>query len=154
MNRRTNRQLGVVFALALVTAILGLVQAAEADPVPIINPGFEDFPTVGPNTFSTHITFGSPGLILSGDPVPGWVLIGHGGTWQPTTSFFPGGIPEGIKVAWLDFQSIESSSLSQVLSTTLTANTIYTLSVDVGHRTDIPVATFSVQLLAGGEWLA
>jgi hypothetical protein len=152
MNRRTIRQLGVVLALVLGNAVFGLVPAAEADPVPIINPGFEDFSIFVVDNNSTHILLHSPSEILSGDPVPGWVLIGLGGTFRPGSTSFSG-IPEGINVAWLDFDSIESSSLSQVLSTTLSANTVYTLSVDVGHKAGYPLAAFSVQLLAGGELL-
>jgi len=154
MNRRTIRQPGVVLALVLGNAFLGLVPVAAADPVPIINPGFEDFPLSGVNNYSTHIAAHLAGEILAGDPVPGWVLIGHGGTFRPGSSFFPSGVPEGTNVAWLDYDSIESSSLSQILSTTLTANTVYTLSVDVGHRLDVPLAPFSAQILAGGELLA
>ena len=146
-------QLGVTLALTLGTGTHGLVQAATAAPITIVNPGFEAF-VLAPSTFATHIGTGYSNQVLTGDPVPGWVLNGHGGTWQPPTSSYAGGVPEGVNVAWLEIDSIHSSTLSQVLEATLTANTAYTLSVDVGRRLDYAFGMFSVQLRAGGEVLA
>ena len=89
MNPRTIRQLGVVLALTLATVAFVLVPAVEADPVPITNPGFEDFPLFGSNTFSTHIAIHESGEVLTGDPIPGWELVGLGGTLQPAADLFP-----------------------------------------------------------------
>jgi hypothetical protein len=129
------------------------ITSVHAALLTINNPGFEAF-SLGLNTFSTHIGMGFTNQILSGDPIPGWVLNGHGGTWRPDTSFYPSGVPEGVNVAFLEYESIHSSVLSQVLADVLTANTVYTLSVKVGHRADYNLAPFRVQLLAGGEVLS
>jgi hypothetical protein len=128
-------------------------RAAQADPIAITNPGFEDF-TLLPNQFTTHIFIGVGNEILTGDPVPGWTLTGLGGTWYPLSDSYPAGAPEGHNVAWLDYESIESSVLAQVLSAVLTADTVYTLTVQVGQRRDYPLAGYDVQLLAGGTLLS
>jgi len=126
---------------------------AHADSLPVNNPGFETF-ALNPNVFSTHIGIGSGFQLLSADPIPGWVLNGHGGSWRPAPGYFPAGVPEGVNIAWLEYDSMHSSVLSQILVDVLTANTVYTLSVKVGRRSDYPLAPFSVQLVAGGEVLA
>lgn len=138
--------------VAVFLASAAALVSVEAAPLPVNNPGFEGF-ALGLDAFSTHIAI--PGAqVLSGDPIPGWVVIGHGGTWRPGPSFYTGGVPEGTNVGWLDYESINSSTLSQVLVDVLTKGTDYTLSVKVGHRSDYPLAQFSVQLLAGGVILA
>ncbi len=103
---------------------------AHADSLPVNNPGFETF-ALNPNVFSTHIGIGSGFQLLSADPIPGWVLNGHGGSWRPAPGYFPAGVPEGVNIAWLEYDSMHSSVLSQVLVDVLTANTVYTLSVKV-----------------------
>lgn len=136
-------------AVLIVCAAVISVTSVHAAPLTINNPGFEAFP-LGVGNFSTHIGMGIGAQILSGDPIPGWVLNGHGGTWHPDASGYPTGAPEGANVAFLEYESIHSSVLSQVLEDVLTADTVYTLSVKVGHRADYNLSPFSVQLLAGG----
>lgn len=138
----------VLLGLAGISAV-----GAQAAALPINNPGFETF-ILAPAQFSTQIGTGVAAQVLAGDPIPGWVLNGHGGTWRPDASAYPTGAPEGTNVAWLEYESIHSSTLSQVLVDVLTANTTYTLTVKVGRRGDYPLAPFSVQLAAGGDVLA
>lgn len=72
-----------------------------------------------------------------------------GGVFNPTTASFTT-VPDGVNTAWLN-----GGSATQTLVTALTANTAYTLMVDVGDRNDW--ATFpgySVALLAGNTVLA
>jgi hypothetical protein len=140
----------VMLVLAMGWAVAST--SLHADSLTIANPGFEAFP-LGQSTFSTHIGTGVVVQVLSGNPIPGWTLSGHGGTWHPDGSSYPGGAPEGVNVAWLEYESIHSTILSQVLGDVLTADTVYTLSVKVGRRLDYPLAPFRVQLLAGGELL-
>jgi hypothetical protein len=151
--RKTIKRLGLVVAILLGLTLLGISPDAKADLLFINNPGFEDF-ALGVESFSTHIGIGVGSQIITGDPIPGWVLVGHGGTYRPDQSRFPGGVPEGNNTAWLEYESIHSSTLSQVLSDVLTADTVYTLSVDLGRRLDYPLAAYSVQLLAGGALLS
>ena len=54
----------------------------------------------------------------------------------PTTSIFPGEASEGQNVAYIDTQANQTSLLEQILSTTITSGTTYTLEVDVGRRLD------------------
>lgn len=178
MNRYASRKPGRTVALTAVAAV-GMIQAgvrpdvAWADitggtVVPIVNPGFEaDF--VDPGCFTVVQPAGwtvyDPGGIQGGNDVVG-VL-------DPTGSkFFPGGAPEGIRVAltFLAEQVGQSPmGLTQVLTETLQPNTTYVLTVQVG---DIESGTgarpcdvfgffdldgfpgYQVQLLAGGVVIA
>ncbi len=147
--------LGSAWRPKLITVLVASAAAAapaKADPLLVNNSGFEAF-GLTPDTFSTHIAVAGA-QVLTGDPIPGWVLVGHGGTWRPGPSFYRGAVPEGTNVAWLDYESINASVLSQVLVDVLTAGIDYTLSVNVGRRIDYPLALFSVQLAAGGVVLA
>jgi hypothetical protein len=73
----------------------------------------------------------------------------HLNLW-PTTTQFPGGIPNGINVAAVD----GGASISQTLAATLTALTQYTLVVYVGQRADYPLSGYLISLDAGGHVLA
>lgn len=150
---RTWRPMLLTLTAVIVCAAGVSITSVHAALLTINNPGFEAF-ALGLTNFSTHIGMGIGAQVLSGDPIPGWILNGHGGTWRPDTSAYPSGVPEGVNVAFLEYDSIHSSVLSQVLADVLTADTLYTLSVKVGHRADYNLAPFSVQLLAGGEVLS
>lgn len=106
--------------------------AAFADTVTILNGSFEN-PSVGMNNWSTS--------------VPGWVVNGSAGVYQP-----PAGVltaTDGTQVAW-----INSGSVSQTLSETVQANYDYTLSVDVGQRADGGLTNYYVDLFAGNTLVA
>jgi len=82
---------------------------------------------------------------------PGWSVTGVGGIWNPDSSSFPGGAPEGVNAGWAD-----GGSLRQDLSGTLSANTQYVLGAQVGN----PIAygsatgnTYRMELRAGGVLL-
>ncbi len=82
--------------------------------------------------------------------ISGWSFSGVAGSFNPTSAHYPGDvIPEGNNVAFSN-----APTISQILSTALTANTTYTLLVDIGRRLDNPAINYSVQLLAGGTLLA
>lgn len=142
---------------------------ARADLLPIANAGFE-------------ADFAAPGTFPVG-PVTSWDLLDPNsivdfssdaiGVVNPTGStFFPAGAPEGNNAA-LIFLSGDigggTVSLRQILSSTLQANTRYTLSAMVGNiasGTGSPpfdqfgffdldgFPGYSVQLLAGGVVIA
>lgn len=107
---------------------------AWAQTISVTNPGFE----------SNALADG--GFTLS---ITGWTIAGSAGTYNPTSTQYPGGVPEGMNVAF-----INGGSISQVLGATLTADTSYTLQVDVGDRADTPFPVYSVGLYAGGVLLA
>jgi len=76
----------------------------------------------------------------------GWSKSGIAGSFNPTSS--QGVATEGNNVAFAS-----GGSLSQVLSGTLTANTAYTLTVDVIDRLDFEIVDYTIKLLAGGNVL-
>lgn len=148
MRKKIVRAVGsIVFAACL---LMGA--QAEADLLPINNPGFEDL-VLQSDQFTTHIGTGFVTQILTATPIPGWVVVGLGGTWRPSSGPFPSGPPEGLNTAWVELNSIHSTTVFQVLADVLTADTVYTLTVSAGHRRDIPLAPYSVQLVAGGALL-
>ena len=118
------------------TLFLGLLTFASthASPLTIGDPSFEG------------IALGSGGF-TSGTYAPSsWNSNTNAGIFRPDASSYPGGVPDGVNIAYSN-----SAVIDQVLSATLTASTIYTLSVDVGNRLDAPHNDgYTIQLLAGG----
>ena len=132
---RALRILFVVMAAGLLSA------AVSANPVTINNPGFE-----------------LPGLQPTGyvGSIPGWDTgtwyLDAAGVFSPTAAQYPGGIPQGNNVAYS-----KDPDISQILTATLQPNTVYTLTVDVGHRLDnssAPPTGFMITLLAGNTVIA
>jgi hypothetical protein len=126
----------------LVIALLFALPLYAQTPVPIVNPSFDVTPSV-PN-FSQ----GEGGAWGSTAPV-GWNMTGgNGGLWQPDTSSCGyKSIPDGITVAWSD-----GATFSQDLGP-IQSNTIYTVTVYVGHRNCEPTNTYIISLLAGNTSL-
>jgi hypothetical protein len=110
--------------------------AAHAAPVLIVNPGFE-----------TSILDDS-GAVFT---VPGWVNGGDSGVFDPHAAAFAAGAPEGENVA---FSSHGAPTISQVLSSSAEANTLYTLTMLIGNRLDAPFGGYQTELWAGGIFLA
>lgn len=122
---------------------------AWAIPLPVVNPGFED--TSGSLTFFNEFSFGSfAGWTLYDDP-PGTAGNGAGndffvGTLEPTPDpaspgefvFFPGGAPEGTRVA-IAFNNAGTDGVGEYgLVQTLTgaplqSHRTYLLRVEVGN---------------------
>jgi hypothetical protein len=116
---------------------------AWGDSVPIQNASFESTspmfaaPCAGPGT--CLFNFGS---------IPGWAITGgETGSFQPSSTYFNLPLPDGNIVAFTN-----GGSISQTLTgISLLPNSIYTLSVDVGHRLDGLVTTYSISLDAGSS---
>ena len=119
-----------------VTMLVGLTTAASAAPVSILNPGFEA-PVIGDSAALFSLT--------------DWVSSGDAGTFNPHAAAFATGAPEGQNVA---FASHGSPTISQVLSATAQANTLYTLTMLVGNRLDADFGGYQTELWAGGTMLA
>lgn len=113
-------------------------ERCRAASVPVANPGFE-----------TDV-LGDGGLSLT---ITGWdtSLGGGDGVFNPTTSQYPAGVPGGQNVAYVN---LSGNRVRQVLSSTLQADGLYTLQVEVGNRQDEAFAGYEVQFLAGGVVLA
>lgn len=144
-------------------ALIWSAAHASATPIAITNPGFEtDF--AANNTFRVLVPagwtiFDPNGIVEQGNDAVG-VLNPTGST------FFPAGAPEGRNAALVFLaQDVGGgpAGLTQALTSTLSANTRYTLTVEVGNIASgfgAPGNTFydldgfpgyQVQLLAGGE---
>ena len=120
-----------------VTMLVGLTTAAGAAPVAIVNAGFET-----PSLVDSQAIF----------TVAGWVNSGDSGTFDPHAAALASGAPEGENVA---FASHGSPTISQILGATAQANTLYTLTMLVGHRLDThSFGGYQSELWAGGTMLA
>ncbi len=115
--------------------LLSSTGVASATAISVLNPGFES------------VTLANPGDYSSTN-IPGWVTNINSSTFRPQTSDYPGGIPEGLNVA-----AVTNGDLTyQTLSATLTADTTYTLLVDVGNRPGF-FHCYTVSLSAGSAVL-
>lgn len=155
----------VVAGLILGLAATSLTAtAAFSVPLDIVNHSFED----DANTFNEFF-FGNPtgwdlidtGGIIGGGDLQGTLTVTGG-------NYFGGTAPDGDNVALIFLSGDVGTTevgLGQTLSSTLTANTDYTLSVDVGNINsgDATNGTFfdlsgfpgyRIELLAGGVLLA
>ena len=151
---------------------------ANAASLTIVNAGFET-PVLQEGGFTFE---GSP---YTG-AVPGWQVYDPDGIiasftnptgdfagvglYNPLVTTSPGAAPEGNNIAYIylptyapDLVQIGSgvAGLSQILSSTLAANTLYTLKVDIGNidfdTSPVDYSGFpgyEVQLVAGGNVLA
>lgn len=133
--RQTVKAISIV--TIAVTVLVGLTTTASAAPVLIVNAGFE-----APSLVDSQAIFG----------VAGWVNVGDSGTFDPHPAALSAGAPEGDNVA---FASYGSPTISQVLTTSAQANTLYTLTMLVGHREDTnSFGGYQAELWAGGTLLA
>jgi len=111
--------------------------------VAIVNPGFE-VPVKADGDFTDGLA-----------DCPGWSYVDEqtqGGVWNPGLTGYEGwegNAPEGENIAY-----VTKSGIEQVLTETLTAETTYTLTVEVGNLKDSPWTGYKVQLLAGETLLA
>ena len=114
--------------------------------------------TVANNSFETPIITAPSGFISSTGSVEGWTFTGgQQGFANPVAAHNAGGswygpsptIPNGNQVAWSN-----GGTISQTLSATLQANTIYTLGAYVGNRLSLNFPGYNIGLYAGGNLLA
>jgi hypothetical protein len=132
-----SQPLAIRVSLAFFVAIVVLGQA-RADLVTIGDPSFEGV-SLAPGNFTA-------GTYAANS----WNSSANAGIFRPTASSYPSGVPNGVNIGYSSGVTID-----QVLSATLTANTSYTLSVEVGSRLDAPHNDgYTIQLLAGGVVLA
>jgi len=109
-----------VFCFIAIVALL-MTGTAWADGIPITNASFET--PGGPLNYSC-----GTGCTYNYSTIPGW-SISAGGSFQPG-SFFSY-IPDGNLVAFTN-----GGSISQTLTSSVSVNTLYTLTVYVGNRTN------------------
>lgn len=133
------KKLALASAFVLYMTILG--GTAWADNITIVNPSFET--PAGPfsNTCGTGCSF-------SIGSFTGWTTL-NGGEFQPGSLFFTSPIPDGTQIGYTN----ATRSLSQTLTgNSVLANSIYTLSVFVGNRTDGDSGSYTLSLdtIVGG----
>src|SRR5437773_11140249 len=119
MNKR------VIFVAALL--VLGAIASVRAAAITVGNPSFEV-------TILADGQFIFDPMVNAAQP---WVTspFGTGGFQNPTTGNF-----SAVGLALIDGQNVAFSNggtISQVLADTLAADTLYTLSVLVGDRSDV-----------------
>lgn len=116
---------------------------AWGDSVHVQNASFQDTST-SPLTFSCA----GPGTCLyNNGAIPEWVITGGTGLFEPSSAYFNLPLPDSNILAYTN-----GGSISQTLTNiSLQPNSIYTLSVDVGRRTDVGqlAASYSISLDAG-----
>jgi hypothetical protein len=110
-----------------------LIAPAFASSIDIVNYSFED-PDLGGSGYTHGVM---PGWTCFNDGYCG-VIRGYGTA------------AEGNNAAWVQWDNY----LSQILTTTLQPNSLYTLSVAVGNRIDWNDLNPEIQLLAGGNVLS
>jgi len=108
-------------------------------------------PTYGALITVQNFSFEAPDVAdgaFTAGVITGWTAPNTAGVYDP---------PAGILTPTNGTQTAYSNSgtIAQILAgNVLTANTVYTLLVDVGDRTDTVVPTYTVGLYAGGNLLA
>lgn len=155
-----------IFSIAIATYT---PEAVASVLLPISNAGFEDSLLTDTDGINNDFTLTAPpdwnlfdpsGLIPS-DPNNATSFVG---AWNPPLSSYAAGAPEGENVAFILVNEPIGSgivALTQTLSSTLMANTKYTLEVEVGNTVPDPdfpdlggFPGYQIQLLAGGNILA
>ncbi len=119
--------------LFIVLLICLLSLSVSAQPIPIVNAGFESN-TIAPGTFAVLTPQGwsryDPGFIINQN-------ANSVGVIRPDVpqSFFPAGAPEGVNAAlvFLAGGQTAEAGLEQTLSATLQASTRYRCSVQIGN---------------------
>jgi len=119
-------------------------------------PAFADNITIQNASFEMRNDLNFPcgtGCAYNNGPIPDWTTTGgQQGSWQPSSAYFSSPVPDGSLVAYSN-----GGTISQTLSDSLLANTLYTLSVALGNRFDVIsnnlATTYLIQLFAGNTLL-
>lgn len=136
-----------ICTFALACAFFVACPGAHGGQVMIVNPGFE-----------TPALVDDDWAYTSGDPNEGWGYYnndGNHGPWNPTTTEYPAGAPEGQNVGWTEpgedgTGAVVPGGYAQVLTEKLKVGMTYTLTVEVGNAIGYDWGGYAVQLLAGG----
>lgn len=141
----SNQMVNKVLIISILTLSVGLLaMPAMADGVTIQNPSFE---TV--NMSGLTSTCAGPGTCaFNFGPIPGWTITGVGGSFEPSSTFLNLPLPQGNIVAFSN-----GGTISQTLTSSLLADTTYTLSVFIGNRLDGLNSTYTIALDAGSTQL-
>jgi hypothetical protein len=124
-----NKKLVVLCAIAVLALLMA--GTARADGLPITNTSFE--------TPGGALAYNcGTGCAYNYTPPSGWNVT-MGGSFEPGPYF--DSVPDGSLVAFTN-----GGSISQTLTSSVASNTLYTLTVDVGERTDQINGEFTIYL--------
>ena len=126
--------------------ILGSLAAPAWADITVMNASFEMTSTPLPLASSC-----GTGCSFNVGPIPDWTIVGQGGSFQPNSAIFNLPLPDGSIIAYSN-----GGTISQTLAASLTPNTTYNLSVDVGFRLNgaVDITNYSIALYAGSTLLA
>jgi hypothetical protein len=124
--------------IAGISGLFVFANMVSAGVISVANPSFED-PVVSGPAWST-------------DTATGWQTnSGQSGVLNPTAGGFGGAAPDGNQVGW----TFQNASLIQDVGAVITAGETYTLTVDVGARSDgVAFGNYQLYLGYGGHDLA
>jgi hypothetical protein len=151
-------------AVALAAALFG--NALRADPIPVVNPSFEQ-PGANPGQFVGGISSGPPGWDVY-NTIPANTFRYFGVVNPAGSQLYVDPVPHGQTIGvvfLLNTTGIAEAGLQQTLTTTLQTNSQYSLRVDVGNMAFDPNPPFNefnftgfpgyrVDLLAGNAVIA
>jgi hypothetical protein len=124
---------------AAVIAVLGFAAAsAKAGPIQVNNNNFGTLPTSG--LYNERPS----GNSSFGVGIPGWAAAGATGQWAPSGLVL--GLPPGATAVAFS----NGSTISQTVTPTVVTGDTYTLTVELGDRTDISPFSGGADLLIGG----
>ena len=128
------------FSIMLLT-FLFLSPYAFAIPVTVENWSFES------SSGTEHP--GNQGTWYNGD-IAGWDHSGdaYWGVWAPTGPWYTMDVHDGDSIGYLN-----EGSIRQTTNHLVKANNVFSLSLDIGNRSDIPFPEYSVNLVAGNTIL-
>jgi len=141
------RMTATTLTVTVFVAVLLSSAPVQSVPLSIQNPSFEDF-VLADGGWMTE----GGGLVGYGwntDPEPYTTGSLWVGAFNPNAAQHPGGAPDGVNVAYS-----AGPTIYQTLGDVLTANTEYTLLVDIGYSIGASFMGYHVRLLAGGSLLA
>jgi hypothetical protein len=127
-------------SMLLLIALMSF-STAVATPVPIQNASFES----ATGDFYSNPAYGTWYMGSGSTGLTGWSYTGNDyyGNWAPTGPWYSTSVPDGNSIGFL-----HTGSLFQQLDWTVSANTLLTLSIDIGNRTDFDFPSYSVELWA------
>jgi hypothetical protein len=129
--------------LPVAFSLLATAGAAWGDVIPVVNGDFETLPSGG-------LPYGgvATGYFSDYVGIPGWTTSGDTGQWQPNPSYLSAP-PNGPTVGYSD-----GPTISQIVAPTVVLGKTYTLTVDIGARTDVSTARYAELLINGTPYLA
>lgn len=139
----------LVSGCLLLVLVAASFSTAVATPVPIQNASFELVESKNVDFYSNP-AYGTWNMGSGSSGLTGWTYSGsdYYGNWAPTGPWYSTSVPDSNSIGFL-----HTGSLFQQLDWMVSANTILTLSIDIGNRADFDFPSYAVELWAGNARL-